>query len=107
MEVSPWWGGFYERLVRVVLNAVRKVLRREMISYDELFTILVKVENMINSRPLTCLSDENIEVITPYHLLHGRNIAVRGDHIMRQYRHKRESIENRAKCVQNLIEEYW
>ena len=104
---SPWWGGFYERLVRIVKTTLRKVLRNAKVNYDELVTVLVEIENMINSRPLTYLSDENMEVITPYHLLYGRNIAVRGDHIYRQYCSEGENIENRAKYVQNVIEKYW
>ena len=105
LELSPWWGGFYERMVRVVKVAIKKVLRNARVSYDELVTILVEVKNMINSRPLTYVSDENIEVITPYHLLHGRNIAIRGDLTARQYcGNLGESVENRVKYVQFLIE---
>ena len=64
LELSPWWGGFYERLIKVVKTAMRKVLRNAKVSYDELSTILVQIENMVNSRPLTYLSDENVEVVT-------------------------------------------
>ena len=53
LELFPWWGGFYERLVRVVKNAIRKLLIGSRISYDELVTILVEVENIIISTSLT------------------------------------------------------
>ena len=44
--------------------------------YDELITVLIETEAMINSWPLTYLSEEdNTEAITPFHLVHGRNIA--------------------------------
>jgi len=34
-----------------------------------------RVENAINSRPLTYLNTENVEdALTPYHLIYGRNI---------------------------------
>ena len=38
-------------------------------------TVLMEVENAVNSRPLTYLSTENDQdVFTPYHLMFGRNI---------------------------------
>ena len=39
--------------------------------------MLIKIENIINSRPLTYISEEHFEEsLTPYHLIYGRNIAV-------------------------------
>jgi hypothetical protein len=108
LELSPWWGGFYERLVKVVKGALRKVCGHAKLSYDELLTILVEIEQMMNSRPLTYLSEENLEAITPYHLMNGRNIAVRGDHVVRQYcSNDAVNVENRTKYVAALIEQYW
>jgi len=40
LPASPWWGGFYERLVRSVKLSLRKVLCRSLLSYEELQTIL-------------------------------------------------------------------
>ena len=84
------------------------MLRNAKLSYEELVTVLTGVECMINSRPLTYLSDENVEAITPFHLLHGRNIAVRGDRIIHRYEnHLGKNIENRIKCLQSLLAQYW
>ena len=39
--------------------------------------MLIEIENIINSRPLTYISEEHFEEsVTPYHLIYGRNIAV-------------------------------
>ena len=41
-----------------------------------LTTLLVEIEQTLNSRPMTYLSDEhNDQAITPSHLLYGRNIS--------------------------------
>ena len=75
LEVSPWWGGFYERMVQTVKRSLRKILRRTSISYDELHTIVVEIEAVINCRPLCYLySDEPDEVLTPSHLIMGRRL---------------------------------
>ena len=74
LEKSPWWGGFYERLVGLVKNLLKKSMGRTRLTYDEIFTLLLEVENIINCRPLTYISDNKDEsFITPYHLMHGRS----------------------------------
>ena len=74
LPASPWWGGFYERLVRSVKMSLRKVLGRSLLSFEELQTILCDIELVINNRPLVYQSDDDInQVLTPWHLLHGRN----------------------------------
>ena len=105
LERSPWWGGFYERLVKVVKDALRKVIKNARLNYDELTTVLIEIESMINSRPLTYLSEENIEAITPFHLLHGRNIAVGGHSLLKQ--DSTWNLTNRVKYIRMIIEQFW
>ena len=77
LDRSPWCGSFYKRLVKVVKDSLNKVVKNARLNYDELITALIETEAMINSRPLNYLSEEdNTEGITPFHLPHGRNIAV-------------------------------
>ena len=76
---SPWWGGFYERMVQTVKRPLRKIVGRSNLRYDELNTILIEVESVINCRPLTFVYDDNEGVsyaLTPSHLLYGRRMAV-------------------------------
>ena len=47
-----WWGGFYERLVRSVKMSLKKILAKSMLSYEELETVLLKIESVINGCPL-------------------------------------------------------
>ena len=55
---APWWGGFYERLIRVVKECLRKSLGKAKLTYEELETSLLEVEMVINSRPLTYINNE-------------------------------------------------
>ena len=52
-EKAPWWGGFWERLIHSVKQSLRKVLGRSTLNFDQLNTLLVEVEGVVNSRTLT------------------------------------------------------
>ena len=72
---APWWGGFFERLVKQVKSCLKKTLGRSKLSFDELTTIFAEVEAVLNSRPLTYLySDDVEEPLTPSHLVIGRRL---------------------------------
>ena len=70
-ERSPWWGGWWERLVGVIKSSLRKTLHLSLLSEDELRTVVTELEGVINERPLTYVSDEENSVtpLTPSHFI--------------------------------------
>ena len=75
LEKAPWWGGFFERLVKSTKRCLKKIIGTTKLSYEELQTVLVEVEAILNSRPLTYVSSEDLEEpLTPSHLLTGRRL---------------------------------
>ena len=67
VERAPWWGGFWERSVRSVKRPLKRVVGRSTLMYDELHTILVEIEAIVNARPLTYVYDDeesNYEPLT-------------------------------------------
>ena len=75
LEKSPWWSRFYERLVGIVKNSLKKVIGKEFCNYEQLTTYLCEIEKAINQRTLTYVADENYEnLLTPYRMIFGRNI---------------------------------
>ena len=61
--------------MKQVKSCLKKTLGRSKLSFDELTTILVEVEAVLNSRPLTYLySDDVEEPLTPSHLVIGRRL---------------------------------
>ena len=71
---SPWWGGWWERLVRSVKSALKKSLGTRCLTKCELETTLIEVEACINSRPLTYVNvtPDVSNPLTPSHFLIGR-----------------------------------
>ena len=72
---APCWGGFFELLVRNVKSALKKCIGRARLSYDELHTMIIRIERIMNSRPLTDIDAETrYEPLTPSHLLLGKRL---------------------------------
>ncbi|GFX24301.1 integrase catalytic domain-containing protein [Trichonephila clavipes] len=71
VERAPWWGGFYERLVKTIKDPLRKILGRALLTFEELSTILSEVEVIVNHRPLTYVGNDpgEPEPLTPAHFL--------------------------------------
>ena len=76
VEVAPWQGGLFERLIQSTKRILRKSLRKEILTYNELLTLLKRIENILNNRPLTYIYDDEISQppLTPNHLIYGRKI---------------------------------
>ncbi|XP_011858320.1 PREDICTED: uncharacterized protein LOC105555888 [Vollenhovia emeryi] len=55
---AAWWGGWWERLVKIVKDILRRTLKRACLSYEEMSTILCDCEAIVNSRPLTYLAED-------------------------------------------------
>ena len=77
LKKAPWWGGFYERMVKGVKRCLRKTLGNARLSYDELLTLVIEVEGTLNVRPLTYIYEEGDpeEPLTPAHLMYGRRLT--------------------------------
>ena len=78
IEKAPWWGGFWERMVRSVKNCLRKNLGRTSLTFEELRTLLVEIEATINKHPITYIYDDKNGLsypLTPSKLIYGRQLA--------------------------------
>jgi hypothetical protein len=68
LEKAPWWGGFFERLIKSAKRCLYKILKNARVTNEELYTVLTEIEATLNSRPLTYVSTEDLdEPITPSH----------------------------------------
>src|SRR5699024_4811292 len=74
---AAWWGGFWERLVGLTKQHLLRVVRKSCLNFEESTTILSETEAILNSRPLTCISDDvnDISPLTRGHFLIGRRLT--------------------------------
>ena len=69
---ASWWGGFFNICMRLMKESLKKVTGNAKLTYKELKTILVEIEGVLNSRPLTYVYDELMESpLTPSCLVIG------------------------------------
>ena len=79
VEKAPWWGGYWERLVRSVKCYLRKAVGRSTLTFDEMATVLVEVEATLNNRLLTYVYDDTEGLsyaLTPADLIYGCRLAI-------------------------------
>ena len=69
--MAPWWGGFYERLVGLVKQGLRKGICCNLLSWHKLIIMITEVEVIINTRPLTYVYGDFLSgfTLTPAHFL--------------------------------------
>ncbi|XP_052690730.1 uncharacterized protein LOC128168601 [Crassostrea angulata] len=71
VELAPWMGGFYERLIGIVKRCLRKTIGKLCLTNEQLRTLVAETEAVVNSRPLVYVGDainSNI-ILTPAHFL--------------------------------------
>ena len=70
---SPWFGSTYERLIKTVKQCIYKVFGRSITDETNFVTSLSDIQLSINNRPLTYRDSNNLDVVTPNHLITTRS----------------------------------
>lgn len=71
---SPHFGGLWESGIKSIKHHLKRVTKDLIMSFEQLYTVLVEVEAILNSRPLSPLSDSPHDLVplTPSHFLISR-----------------------------------
>jgi len=119
IELSPWMGGFYERLVGSSKIALKKSIGKRCLTSLQLQTFLTETEAVLNSRPLVFMGD-NLEdgyPITPTHFLSPNTKAgtpkleseeeIKDPNFEPHAPTSKEVLLNSWKRGQRLLESFW
>ena len=95
-------------LVGRLMQTVNRSLRRSSATYNELSSIIVEIESVINCRPLCyTYSDEVDEVLTPSHLVIGWRLILRQNNYPTEiYEDSPRTLNHRVTYLNTLLPDY-
>lgn len=97
---ASWWGGWWERLIGILKRLLRRVLGRSSLTYEQMTTVLCDCEAIINSRPMTYVTDNDAELVPLTPSMFLQDIKVSGVPDFDRVDH--QSLNQRVKYRQNL-----
>jgi hypothetical protein len=106
---APWWGGWWERLVKSVKSGLRKSVGCKSLSRQELETVLFEIEACINSRPLTSVGDspQDQRPLTPAHFLIGRSGMFEFQRIEKPTEVNAQNLIDRKILQDSVMNQFW
>ncbi|XP_013181006.1 PREDICTED: uncharacterized protein LOC106127472 [Papilio xuthus] len=103
---APHFGGIWEAGVKSVKFHLKRILGNCNLTYEELNTVLVQIEAVLNSRPLTPLSADPSDLLplTPGHFLIGRPLTALPAGC---YEHHATGRLSRYQHLEHLRQHFW
>lgn len=103
---APHFGGLWESGIKSVKTHIARVLGEQILTYEELNTLVVQIEGLLNSRPLCSVSTDpnDLTVLTPGHFLTLEPLTAAPDPDLS---HLKLSRLSRWQLVQRLQQNFW
>ncbi|XP_011685183.1 PREDICTED: uncharacterized protein LOC105448358 [Wasmannia auropunctata] len=103
---APHFGGLWEAGVRSVKHHLRRTVGGHTLTFEELTTLLCKIEACLNSRPLGPLTESmnDYEALTPGHFIIGSALTVSPEPSLL---HLNENRLSRWQLIRHITEKFW
>ena len=110
VQKAPWMGGFIERVVGLYKTAIKRVVGRARLDYQEFVTLICELNGMLNYIPISYVYDTvgEDEPITPSKLWCGKNITMFPPFYEARFQdHDPEICNKRLKYLDKVISHFW
>jgi Pao retrotransposon peptidase/Family of unknown function (DUF5641)/Protein of unknown function (DUF1759)/Putative peptidase (DUF1758)/Integrase zinc binding domain len=101
-------GGIYESAVKSMKHHLKRVMveLKHTFTFEQLYSLLTKIEAILNSRPLTPMSEDinDLQVLTPGHFLVGRPLIAKPE---RNYMNSNTDRLNVFERLQQAQQHFW
>ncbi|XP_062714255.1 uncharacterized protein LOC134291019 [Aedes albopictus] len=106
---SPNFGGLWEAAVKSFKGHFKRTIGDRVLQYDEMITVLPQVEAILNSRPLTPVSNDplDFEALTPGHFLVQRPLTAVPEPSLEDLQRNRLSMWQQAQDYVQQIRTKW
>lgn len=103
---SPHHGGLWESAVRLTKFHLKRVLQNALLTYENLYSLLVQIESIVNSRPLMPLTEDpdDCDILTPGHFLIGSSLLALPENPDKT---KHQNMLSYYKQLRTLFEQFW
>lgn len=103
---APHFGGLWEAAVKSAKHFLKRNLLSANLTYEELETLLIEIEAILNSRPLMPLSSDpnDLTALTPGHFLIGEPIT---STISGRAEHRSEGLGSRWRTITAIKTQFW
>ena len=68
-SLAPWWGGFWERMVKTMKKHIRTTVGVKYLDYQQFDVILKETAFLMNNRPITRFNHTDGKTLTPFQLI--------------------------------------
>lgn len=106
---SPHWGGLWEAGIKSAKFHIRRVVGKSNLTFEELSTILAQIEAILNSRPISSLSNDpsDFSCLTPGHFLIGESLTSYPERDVSHIPDNRLSFWQRCSSIQQHFWRRW
>lgn len=103
---APHFGGKWKAGVKSVKYHLKRVIGDSTLTYEEMNTLLTQIEAVLNSRPLSPLSDDpdDLTALTPGHFLIGTALSIIPEPSLNEVNKSRLS---RWQLLRQMLNSFW
>lgn len=103
---SPIFGGLWESGVKSTKYHLKRVVGKALLTYEQLNTVLIEIEGVLNSRPLTAISSDvnDFSYLSPGHFLTGAPLNTYPEHDIKD---RPISLLKYWSVVVNMKQNFW
>ncbi len=109
-SLAPWWGGFWERMVKTTKEVLTSTMGRKEVDMDVFATFVTEASGIINSRPLLYFGDDDF-ALSPDQLLKGgftnHTLNTEAPDVPDTLEEQNAHINAREQMRRKLVAEYW
>ncbi len=99
-------GGLWESVIKSTKSHLMRIIGDQILTYEEFYTVLVGIEAILNSRPLTELSSDpnDLSALTPGHILTLEPLTAVPDPDLS---HLKLNSLSRWQMLQRIQQDFW
>lgn len=103
---APNFGGLWEAAIKSAKTHLHKIVGQAHLTYEEMYTLLVSIEAVLNSRPITPLSNDpnDLSFLSPGHFLIGDTL---NSYVELSLAHLQSNRLSRWQHVEQLRQHFW